>query len=150
MVQPINTVDIEAQLKILKAPAVKGGLADALSLLPDLRDTATKHEDTCAGLASTQIWTDPVRPAPHIFIMRIFGTNLWRAFINTTSKRSGKRITSREGCLSKPNYHATKNRRDRITVEYLDEQGVARVETYGGLSAIVIQHELDHLTGALI
>jgi peptide deformylase len=150
MVQPINTVNNEAQFKILKTPAEKGDLADALALLPDLRDTATEHEDTCAGLASTQIWTDSERPAPHIFIIKIFGTNLWRTFINATSKRSGKRITSKEGCLSKPDYHAIKNRRDRITVSYLDEQGKVRVETYGGLSSIVIQHELDHLTGALI
>jgi peptide deformylase len=150
MEQPINTVANEAQFKILKTPAVKGTLEDALALLPDLRDTAMKHEATCAGLASTQIWTDPTRPAPHIFIMRLFGTNLWSAFINTTSKRSGKRINSKEGCLSKPDYHAIKNRRDRITVSYLDEQGKVRVETYGGLPAIIIQHELDHLTGALI
>ena len=150
MIRPINNANDEAQLKILRTPAQKFDVSISLELLADLIDTANEHKETCAGLASNQIWTNSDFPPPHIFIMRNFTDDTWKPFINATSKRFGKRISSKEGCLSRPNYSKVKTRREFITVTYQDEKGDTLKETYRGLSSIIIQHELDHLVGALI
>ncbi|MBL9037063.1 MAG: peptide deformylase, partial [Archangium sp.] len=36
-----------------------------------------------------------------------------------------------------------------VTVRYLDEQGAQQTMTTGGLLAIAIQHETDHLNGVM-
>ncbi|MGR8920728.1 MAG: peptide deformylase [Gammaproteobacteria bacterium] len=54
-----------------------------------------------------------------------------------------------EGCLSVPGIFETVTRADRITVEACDRDGKPfRLET-GGLLAVCIQHEIDHLDGKL-
>lgn len=54
-----------------------------------------------------------------------------------------------EGCLSVPGYYDTVRRAERIKMRALDRDGqVFELET-GGLLAVCIQHELDHLDGKL-
>ncbi len=54
-----------------------------------------------------------------------------------------------EGCLSLPGLVALVPRARKVTVEYLDEQGQARVIRASGWHARILQHEIDHLSGAL-
>jgi peptide deformylase len=54
-----------------------------------------------------------------------------------------------EGCLSVPGeWHGTK-RHSSVTVEYFTVDGEARRLEASGFTAIVIQHEVDHLVGKL-
>lgn len=54
-----------------------------------------------------------------------------------------------EGCLSVPGYYDTVRRAERVKMRALDRDGqVYELET-GGLLAVCIQHELDHLDGKL-
>jgi peptide deformylase len=54
-----------------------------------------------------------------------------------------------EGCLSVPGFYETVRRAERIRVKALDRKGnPVEVET-GGLLAVCIQHEIDHLNGKL-
>lgn len=52
-----------------------------------------------------------------------------------------------EGCLSVPGVYGKVPRSEQITVEALDEHGVAFTLEAEGLLAVCIQHEMDHLLG---
>jgi len=54
-----------------------------------------------------------------------------------------------EGCLSVPNYCAKVERADWITVKAQDATGAFFEHSTGGLLAVCIQHEMDHLEGKL-
>ncbi len=57
--------------------------------------------------------------------------------------------TYEEGCLSIPEQYADVQRPDRATVSWLDENGASQVETFEGIWATCVQHEIDHLNGKL-
>jgi peptide deformylase len=52
-----------------------------------------------------------------------------------------------EGCLSVPGYFDKVRRAARITVRALDEKGEPFELSTGGLLAVCVQHEMDHLVG---
>ena len=54
-----------------------------------------------------------------------------------------------EGCLSVPGFYETVERAEHIKVRALDRNGVAFELETGGLLAVCIQHEIDHLDGKL-
>lgn len=54
-----------------------------------------------------------------------------------------------EGCLSVPEYTADVVRNDRVVVQALDREGRPISIEAQGLTAICLQHELDHLVGRL-
>jgi len=56
-------------------------------------------------------------------------------------------IDSEEGCLSFPGLKVKVKRAPRYTVRYQDLTGVTLVETFLGMDACVVAHELDHLRG---
>lgn len=55
-----------------------------------------------------------------------------------------------EGCLSIPKTFIHKKRLKTIKVKYRDLKGKPHIEEYCGLTARVIQHEIDHLNGILM
>jgi peptide deformylase len=63
-------------------------------------------------------------------------------------RREGK-ILFKEGCLSVPEYTAEVERAEKITLQYLDIDGVGRKLDAEGLFSVCIQHEMDHLEGRL-
>jgi peptide deformylase len=54
-----------------------------------------------------------------------------------------------EGCLSLSGFSAVVPRARTIRVEYFDERGEARIVEASGWYARILQHEIDHLHGAL-
>ena len=54
-----------------------------------------------------------------------------------------------EGCLSLPEYYSDVERPDRVRVRYLDYDGASQEIEVDGLTAVCIQHEIDHLDGIL-
>ena len=54
-----------------------------------------------------------------------------------------------EGCLSIPEQYAEVTRPKVVDVAWMDENGNARTETFDGLWATCVQHEIDHLNGKL-
>ena len=54
-----------------------------------------------------------------------------------------------EGCLSVPEMYADVDRPDRVRARWLDRDGAAHEEEIGGMLAVVLQHEMDHLNGVL-
>jgi peptide deformylase len=56
---------------------------------------------------------------------------------------------TQEGCLSVPEVYENVERAEHIKVHALDETGAAYDLEAGGLLAVCIQHEMDHLLGKL-
>ncbi|MBV7394385.1 peptide deformylase [Mameliella sediminis] len=54
-----------------------------------------------------------------------------------------------EGCLSIPDQYAEVERPKVVDVEWLDADGKLQRETFDGLWATCVQHEIDHLDGKL-
>jgi peptide deformylase len=52
-----------------------------------------------------------------------------------------------EGCLSIPETYLPIIRYETVKVKYRDMKGKPHIESYSGLTARVIQHEVDHLDG---
>jgi peptide deformylase len=76
--------------------------------------------------------------------------NFKKVFINAhIIERDGEEENVEEGCLSVPNIHENVLRKNRIRIQYLDENLHPRDEVYEGFKSRVIQHEYDHLEGIL-
>ena len=54
-----------------------------------------------------------------------------------------------EGCLSIPDHYADVERPRVVDVEWMDRDGALQRETFDGLWATCVQHEIDHLDGKL-
>ena len=52
-----------------------------------------------------------------------------------------------EGCLSFPGEQKNCRRNQKITVQYKDISGKTKLDVYDGITAVCIQHEIDHLNG---
>ncbi len=74
----------------------------------------------------------------------------YQVFINPKVKKLSRALTKdTEGCLSVPGVFGTVDRREKITVEAYDEHGKKFTRGASRFFARVIQHEFDHLNGAL-
>jgi peptide deformylase len=62
---------------------------------------------------------------------------------------SDEDATYEEGCLSVPEHYSDVARPARVTVRYLDRDGVQRELACEGLLSTCVQHEIDHLDGVL-
>ncbi len=95
------------------------------------------------GLAAIQV-DIPLQ----IFVLNTSGTP--RCFINAEITAKEGTQTSNEGCLSVPgNFFGDVSRAQKITLRYVTDKNEPRTETFEGLEAAAIQHEMDHLKGVL-
>lgn len=62
---------------------------------------------------------------------------------------SEKTNTLYEGCLSFPGLFIKIKRPEEIRVRFQTPSGVVDTKTFGGMTARIFQHELDHLDGQL-
>jgi peptide deformylase len=62
---------------------------------------------------------------------------------------SDAQSTYEEGCLSIPEQYADVTRPAEVTVAWMDVDGNPQRETFDGLWATCVQHEIDHLDGKL-
>lgn len=54
-----------------------------------------------------------------------------------------------EGCLSIPEQYAEVTRPAEVTARWIDRDGREQQDTFDGLWAVCVQHEIDHLDGKL-
>ena len=64
-------------------------------------------------------------------------------------KEEGEEWAFNEGCLSIPDVRGEVFRKEKITIEYLDEEFNCHTKVLNGLAARVFQHEYDHIEGIL-
>lgn len=76
--------------------------------------------------------------------------NFKQTFINAKIiKEEGEEWPFYEGCLSIPDVREDVYRKERITIEFYDEDFNKHTEVFSGMRARVIQHEYDHIEGVL-
>ena len=61
----------------------------------------------------------------------------------------GERADGGEGCLSVPELYGNVSRWQEIVLRYRDEEFVEHTERIEGFTAVIFQHEVDHLFGRL-
>jgi len=130
-------------------------------IIQDLKDTLSAQVDPeGVGLAAVQIGKNE-----QIFLMRFSAkdakshgeTEREKIVINPKiisidkltklEQKSKKEIL--EGCLSIPHYYGPLVRSGKVTLEYMDESGKTKTQTFTGFPAQVVLHEVDHLNGVL-
>ncbi len=65
------------------------------------------------------------------------------------TKVSSKKSSDVEGCLSVRGQYGDVMRPEKVSMTYVDQQGVSHSRGASGLLARVFQHEIDHLHGML-
>ena len=120
---------------------------DMSALIKDMYETM--YQASGVGLAAPQI-----NIKQRIFITDTKGLDsenpLKEVFINPKIiEHSENTVSISEGCLSIPGVNAHVSRYETIRVSYFNASWEKREKVISGTSAIVIQHEYDHLNGIL-
>ena len=105
--------------------------------------TQTMYANEGIGLAAPQVGV-----AKRI-IVGDSGRGLLKMVDPEITEKTGNSFLE-EGCLSVPGNFVEIQRAEEITVSFLDENGNALTKNFSGLTARIIQHEIDHLNGKLI
>lgn len=114
-------------------------------LIDDMADTM--YNAPGIGLTSNQVG--------ELFRVIIFDTspkdepNDLTVLINPEIVEADGVIVDEEGCLSVIDYRADVKRAECVTVKGIDREGNPITLKKEGLTAIVLQHEVDHLNGIL-
>ena len=128
---------------VLRTPAdeVRAFDKDLAALVRDLEETVD-HPGR-AGLAATQIGVG----------LRVFSYNVDGVIGHLVNpvivERSEELQDDDEGCLSIPGLYFPRRRAARATVTGVDQHGEPVTVTGTGMLARALQHETDHLDGAL-
>ena len=137
---------------ILRASSTDLGPAELASaqlqtLLAKMYRTLTDPSQDGVGIAAPQVGINrrivmvmrydkpgkPIEPYLNIQIDSLVGTP----------------VPGPEGCLSVPPYRGVVKRAPKVQISYLQADGTPVTEQVEGYSAIIFQHECDHLDGVL-
>ncbi|MEY3982139.1 MAG: peptide deformylase [Pseudomonadota bacterium] len=103
----------------------------------------TMYEAPGIGLAATQ-----VNVHQRVVVIDVSDDQKdLQVFINPEIEEVNGMQTYEEGCLSVPGIYDKVDRPSDVRVRYQDLDGQTHVLETGGLLAICIQHEIDHLNG---
>ena len=73
-----------------------------------------------------------------------------KVFINPLIlEETGEEWAFNEGCLSIPRIREDVNRKEKLRIQYYDQNWEMHTEEFDGLKARIIQHEYDHIEGIL-
>lgn len=145
---PIRTILIHPEPKLRKVSSEVKDLSDRLINLADDM-LQTMYDAPGIGLAAPQIGLlvrlividcnkeDELIQHP----IQMFNPEI----IETSDEKN----IQEEGCLSIPNQFGEVERPSKITVRWIDRDGNEKQESFDGLWATCIQHEIDHLDGKL-
>jgi peptide deformylase len=103
-----------------------------------------KSTSNGVGLAATQVG---ILKRMFVFYDEASQSNL--VAVNPDIVPHGPVVSMQEGCLSLPGIYEQVLRPEHVTLHYKALDGNLRTLTCGGLTARVIQHEVDHLDGKM-
>ena len=119
------------------------------TFLDQLLQTAVSSEKQI-GVQSAGISAPQVGKNIRVFYILNSGEDKFELFINPeVTIANMKQDEDWEGCLSVPGIEEPVSRYKKVKVTYLDRGGNLKKETFRGMEAREIQHELDHLDGIL-
>ena len=145
---PIRTILIHPEPKLRKVSSEVKDLSDRLINLADDM-LQTMYDAPGIGLAAPQIG----------LLVRLIVIDCNKEdeltqhsiqmFNPEIIETSDEKNIQEEGCLSIPNQFGEVERPSKITVRWIDRDGNEKQESFDGLWATCIQHEIDHLNGKL-
>ena len=103
----------------------------------------TMHENRGIALSSNQIGY-----SLRVFVMRGEDQN-YACFNPKIVHLSDDQNTLEEGCLSFPGINVKIKRSNSVRLRFSTASGGIDTKTFAGLTARAVQHEMDHLDGAL-
>ena len=109
----------------------------------DLKDTLLHHRESCVGMAANMIGICKA------IIVFFDGSNCMTMLNPEILKAEGEYETE-DGCLSLLGGPRKTRRFRKIKVRFQTERFQTRIKPIDGLSAQIIQHEIDHIHGILI
>jgi len=139
----------EKELKVLKASSTDIKFDDPLLPLLEQRMLVTVQDPAHpgVGIAAPQIginknliWVQRFDKAGEPFEFYINPKIIWRSKLMRTGA---------EGCLSIPDNKENVERNYAIRLQYWDKKGNIIEENIEGFTAVIFQHEVDHLYGIL-
>jgi peptide deformylase len=117
------------------------------NLIENIKATLYAHT-RCVGIAAVQVGIlQRVIVVDVSQSLKEHRNNGLLMMINPNIVYSSGKISSREGCLSIPDFVGNVVRKKKIKVEYIDIDGKMQKLETNAFEAIVIQHEIDHLDG---
>ena len=114
---------------------------DALSIAFTLVETMDKYGRL--GLSANQVGLR------HRVCVINMGKEAWTLFNPRIVRSSLTPSQFQEGCLSYPGLFLKVHRSDSITVQFQALNGQVVEQDFSGLTAVCIQHEIDHLDGVM-
>ncbi|MBP1568326.1 MAG: peptide deformylase [Oscillospiraceae bacterium] len=117
--------------------------ADDLQTAADMVDTITANKDACIGMAANMIGV-----LKRIIVFDDGGK--YTVMFNPEIIRCEKPYKTEEGCLSLTGGPRPVERYKTIKVRWQNEKFEPRVKMFSGITAQIIQHEIDHCNGVLI
>ena len=134
----------------MRPTAIVASIDDSIrALIDDLVETM-RASPACVGLAANQIGS-----GLRVAVVDVTGHRKARTchgelvLVNPTIVERHESVIAREGCMSVPDLTGDVERAGRLTVAFLDGDGVERSLGTDAFEARAIQHEVDHLDGHL-
>ncbi|MBR5251181.1 MAG: peptide deformylase [Clostridia bacterium] len=129
--------------------AVKSTTAtkEDLSVATDLIDTLSYHQKTCVGMAANMIG---VTKRIIAFVDQSDAKGVIGVMLNPEIISRSNPYEAQEECLSLIGTPKTCKRYKTIRVLYYNFAMQKRSKTFTGLTAQIIQHQIDHCDGILI
>ena len=115
---------------------------DDLQVAADLLETLEHHKAGCVGMAANMIGVNKR-------IIAFDNEGLYTVMFNPEIVRKSGPYDAEEGCLSLTGTRPVR-RWKSIKVRWQNEKFQARLKTFSGWTAQIIQHEIDHCNGVLI
>ena len=117
--------------------------AEDLEVARDLLDTLEAHRETCVGMAANMIGFTKR-------IIAFYDRGKLEVMFNPEIVKASGEYEAEEGCLSLLGGPRKTRRFQKIKVQYQTADFQARLKSYEGWTAQIIQHEIDHCNGILI
>ncbi len=114
-----------------------------LQVAQNLLDTLIAHKDSCVGMAANMIG---VRKR----IIAFDNEGAYMTMFNPEIIKKSDAYETEEGCLSLLGGPRKCKRFKSIKVRWQTAEFQTRIKTFTGLTAQIIQHEIDHCNGVLI
>lgn len=121
--------------------------ANDINTADDLLETLTFHGESCVGMAANMIG---VRKRIIAFLDDSGKKSQYTVMLNPEIIAKNNPYDTEEGCLSLLGGPRRCRRYKMIKVRYQDVNMKTRTRNYEGMTAQIIQHEIDHCNGILI
>ena len=128
---------------ILLARKSEVATKEDLQVAQDLLDTLTAHKDGCVGMAANMIGVQKR-------IIAFDNDGTYMVMFNPEIIKKSGLYDAEEGCLSLLGGPRNCKRYQTIKVQWQTAEFQARIKTFTGFPAQIIQHEVDHCDGVLI